>query len=470
MFAEKVRSPAMLPTAQKPALQRSVKAAPPVDAFGVWQAMSNRAAAARSAPAASGGGLWAQRAFSHLAGVPTQAAIQRMPMLGFSRDSYDRGSDQTIQRKCADCDEEDKATIRTKPETSGDAGGALDSREADDRRRKVEGRIDRLATASPPQITPDAVFRGATSGSGTAIPYQRDMESAFGQRFDDVRAYLGRTDEMTSLRAEAATRAGRIAFRDMNPSRDTVAHELVHIVQARGGETASCSGPARLSTPDEPAEQEATRLAAHAAQGRAVQVKQAAGGGIERKEAPAPAGKEPKPSGAAEIPQEILAAVAQMLEGSENEAEDATLSRIGRMAVQMLGPAGIVAIARKAGVRGAEQREQELMSQSGGTIHRQAGEAAAGAAGTMWWLTLVDGPLPIGDIIYGALIIGAAYTASRAIRQCRCTIRYAPPDIMADCPPRVYGMGITIGDCQNAAKFTVPQKCRQYYGHCSFTQ
>jgi hypothetical protein len=159
-----------------------------------------------------------------------------------------------------------------------------------------------------------------------------------------------------------------------------------------------------------------------------------------------------------------------MLKRSEGETEDSSLSRVGQMAVQLLGPAGVIALARKAGVRGAERREQELESQSGGTIHRQAGEAAAGVAGTMWWLTLVDGPLPIGDIVYGALIVGAALLASRAVRQCRCTIRYAPPEIMADCPPRVYGTGITIGDCQNVAKFTAPQKCRQYYGHCGFTQ
>jgi RHS repeat-associated protein len=51
---------------------------------------------------------------------------------------------------------------------------------------------------------------------------------------------------------------------------------------------------------------------------------------------------------------------------------------------------------------------------------------------------------------------------------CRCTIRYAPPDIMAICPPRVYGRGSTIGECQNNAKETAPAQCRRYYGHCSF--
>jgi RHS repeat-associated protein len=54
------------------------------------------------------------------------------------------------------------------------------------------------------------------------------------------------------------------------------------------------------------------------------------------------------------------------------------------------------------------------------------------------------------------------------MRRCRCTIRYAPPDIMAQCPPRVYGTGTNMHDCQNDAKFSAPQQCRQYYGHCGF--
>jgi RHS repeat-associated protein len=58
--------------------------------------------------------------------------------------------------------------------------------------------------------------------------------------------------------------------------------------------------------------------------------------------------------------------------------------------------------------------------------------------------------------------------AKRRSNECRCTIRYAPPDIMAQCPPRVYGTGSTLGECQNNAKFTVAQQCRQYYGHCGW--
>lgn len=56
------------------------------------------------------------------------------------------------------------------------------------------------------------------------------------------------------------------------------------------------------------------------------------------------------------------------------------------------------------------------------------------------------------------------------VQKCRCTIRYASQSIMNQCPDRVYGTSTTgdIGACQNDAKNTAPQQCRQYYGHCSF--
>lgn len=317
----------------------------------------------------------------------------------------------------------------------------------------------------------DAIFRAATQGPGVSIPYQRDMEAAFGHRFTDVRAYLGRADEMKALGAAAATRGAHVVFRDTNPPVDTVAHELAHVVQQRGPAARAVSGSTRLSDPSEPAEQEAERVAAHVAEGRAVQVQQPMYQGIARQSTPPVPGESPRPSTepAREIPPELMARVQAMLERSESELDDTNLSELGREAARMLGPRGVVAAAQQAGVQGAERRERELEHESGGgMIHRQAAEAAAATAGTMWWLTLVDGPLPVGDIIYGALIIAAALAASRAIRRCRCTIRYAPPDIMAQCPERVYGTGVTMHDCQNVAKFTAPQPCRQYYGHCGW--
>jgi RHS repeat-associated protein len=51
---------------------------------------------------------------------------------------------------------------------------------------------------------------------------------------------------------------------------------------------------------------------------------------------------------------------------------------------------------------------------------------------------------------------------------CRCTLRYAPPELTASCPDRVYGTGPTIGMCQEEAKMSAPIECRRYYGHCGY--
>lgn len=51
---------------------------------------------------------------------------------------------------------------------------------------------------------------------------------------------------------------------------------------------------------------------------------------------------------------------------------------------------------------------------------------------------------------------------------CRCTLRYAPAELTASCPDRVYGTGPSIGICQETAKMTAPIECRRYYGHCGY--
>jgi len=328
----------------------------------------------------------------------------------------------------------------------------------------------KVLDTSRSSLTPDAVFRHAISGTGQPIPYRREMEAAFGRRFDNVRAHLGRAPEMRLLDAEAATRGGRIAFRDQHPSRETVAHELTHVVQQDRARARALSGAAPLSHPDEPAEREATRAAANVAREVPPVIEHGVDGTVSRQNRPpSPAAVRPSgPGRAPMIPAELLAEITTTMERADVEDEDSGLRRLGALAVERLGAEGVVALARQAGVPGAERREREVQDPSGGTIHRQAAEAAAATAGTMWWLTLVDGPLPIGDIVFGALVLGAAIAATLAVRRCRCTIRYAPPEIMAMCPPRVYGTGVTMHDCQNVAKFTAPQPCRQYYGHCGW--
>jgi len=378
----------------------------------------------------------------------------------------------------------------------------------------------------------DRIFASATHGAGGSVPFQADMEHAFGEDFSGVSAHLGQAQAMNALGAHAATQGEAVAFATMNPDRELVAHELTHVVQNRRAGGSQVAGKSQLSDPGDAAEREADQVAAKVAAGtpagvakskdasscncggagcaacgaKQVSAKPTIGSVVHRstatpaqavsdattlppsddQHAPAaqkcdgqactdsPVSEGPgQPTGVSPVnlPPELIQRAQAMLTGPR---DDDALRQLGQAAALMLGPERLLSTARDAGVPGAERRAREnppaTSATDGKPIQRQAAEAATGTAATMWWLTLVDGPLPIGDIVYGALILAAAYTASRAIRQCRCTIRYAPPDIMAQCPPRVYGMGVTIGDCQNNAKFTAPQQCRQYYGHCGFTQ
>jgi len=143
-------------------------------------------------------------------------------------------------------------------------------------------KIQKVAIASYASITPDYFFKMATTGSGQPVPYQREMEEAFAENFDNVRAYPGRAGEMRMLDAVAATRGTFIAFRDTHPSRETVAHELVHVVQQRLHGIVSPLSLGQISNPEEPAEREATRLAFRVAEGKKVAINQSINGRIAR--------------------------------------------------------------------------------------------------------------------------------------------------------------------------------------------
>lgn len=315
-------------------------------------------------------------------------------------------SSGTIHRKCSECAQGDEENIHRRAEPG----------------EEIERRMPSFvgqAMRSGGLATPDTFFRNATRGSGEQIPFRSDMEAAFGQPFDDVRAHLGKAEEMKMLGAEAATRGSRIAFRDAQPSRETVAHELVHVVQERT-QGASAPNPTRLSHPGEPAEREATHLAARVAGGHTVDVKPTARAGVAR-QAASPSPEEPTPHGEPpRLPEPIVEMADELMEHSSGKPDEGSLRSLGQLAMRVMAPQQIVGAAQKAGVPGAERRERELEGASGGTIHRQAAEAAAATAGTMWWLTMVDGPLPVGDLLFGALVIAAAVAASQGIGKGDC--------------------------------------------------
>jgi RHS repeat-associated protein len=65
---------------------------------------------------------------------------------------------------------------------------------------------------------------------------------------------------------------------------------------------------------------------------------------------------------------------------------------------------------------------------------------------------------------------GFAFSCKKKNRTCRCTFRHGSDPVREGCPDRVYGEGATLGICQKAAKWTAPEPCRKYYGHCDWVR
>lgn len=144
-----------------------------------------------------------------------------------------------------------------------------------------------------------ATYARATSGAGAEVPYRAEMEHGFGSDFSTVHAFTGRSSEMAALGAEAATRGSdnRIAFADATPSKETVAHELAHVVQAHNGAGATGVQAQRsMSEPGDASEREADAAAATVAGGGTIAPGSlsARGSGIQRKDVEMSAGGKQK--------------------------------------------------------------------------------------------------------------------------------------------------------------------------------
>lgn len=124
-----------------------------------------------------------------------------------------------------------------------------------------------LAGAAKRKSDPGKAFGDATKDGGGAIPFKKEMEEAFGQDFGSVKATFGKKDDLDGINAKAATDGETVAFADANPDKDTVAHELTHVVQKRKGGGGDVQGKGGLSSPSAPAEKEATSVAAAVAGG-----------------------------------------------------------------------------------------------------------------------------------------------------------------------------------------------------------
>ncbi len=115
----------------------------------------------------------------------------------------------------------------------------------------------------------DVVGRGGGRPLDTDV--RADMEARLGQPFDDVRIHTDGTAAASarSVQAHAYTVGNEVVFNDgqydpaSDTGRQTIAHELTHVVQQRSGpvDGAEAPGGIRLSDPADRFEQEAERTA-----------------------------------------------------------------------------------------------------------------------------------------------------------------------------------------------------------------
>lgn len=138
--------------------------------------------------------------------------------------------------------------------------------------------VQRLEQAPAMAGDPGAAFGAATKGGAGEVPFRAEMEARFGTDFSSVRSFSGR--DLSSLGASAASRGEEIAFASTSPDRQTVAHELTHVVQTRQGRAPA----AAMSSPSDASEHEARQVASALDRARAPEIGAAPSGVVHRQD------------------------------------------------------------------------------------------------------------------------------------------------------------------------------------------
>jgi hypothetical protein len=180
-------------------------------------------------------------------------------------------------------------------------GGALEGPELDEEQRWGNGAaassVGAAGQPEPPPSLLDEVARpgapagppaGPPAGGGEPLPFRAEMEAAFGQDFGSVQVQLG-VSSLGALGAHAATAGERVLFASARPDRQTVAHELTHVVQARRGQPDQVRARSAVGAPSGAAEVEAEAVGARVASGRSAGAIGAAPGAPVQREAKAAA-------------------------------------------------------------------------------------------------------------------------------------------------------------------------------------
>lgn len=96
--------------------------------------------------------------------------------------------------------------------------------------------------------TPAEALQRARQGTRIALPFRAELEQRFERDFGEVEVFVGpaATEACAAVGAEAFTVGNVIVLSTAAPSRELVAHELTHVVQA-GGDGGASSPPADLA-------------------------------------------------------------------------------------------------------------------------------------------------------------------------------------------------------------------------------
>jgi hypothetical protein len=118
------------------------------------------------------------------------------------------------------------------------------------------------ATASSPGAPGRSSLTARLHGrGGGALPYQAQLESAFGEDFGGVTTHLGASDVLAAEGALGAAEGDTVAFADSRPPLYLVAHEVAHVAQQRQAGTAAHAARTAVSDDADPAEREADAIA-----------------------------------------------------------------------------------------------------------------------------------------------------------------------------------------------------------------
>jgi hypothetical protein len=161
--------------------------------------------------------------------------------------------------------------------------------------RKEDGRSLRNFEAGKDYRAKGAWVRPKTSieedlgigGGETKLPYKDEMEQAFGTDLSHVKAHVSK-EATEALNAEAFAVGSQVVFEQHTPPKETVAHEVAHVVQQNEGISTKTTEGAGLSE----VEHEADAAAKAVVAGRKPEVmKKAKTSGVYKKEK-LPQGKE----------------------------------------------------------------------------------------------------------------------------------------------------------------------------------